>query len=1030
MRRWISFACLILFTAIATRPLWSSAQFFYSDDALLHLFRVFAFDQTLRQGVVYPRWVSDLAFGMGYPIFNYYPPLSAYLAETIHLFGATFADAIKIAFIGIVALAGYGAYVLAQEFFSDEKNNWLIGIVAASAYIFFPYTLTNIYVRGALAESLAAALLPWLFWSLRRTLTRQTISSIALTALFLALVLLAHSLTLLMSMPVIAAYVLLELARLPAAQRLRAFGFGFLSALLGAGLGAIYWLPFITELPLVKMGVTDEIRNLFRQPNYFFSASTLVQTSWIYQYNGQTLGLVASIIGILGIIAIFFFKSKARITLVFFGIVAILGTIAMLDVTQPLWLAIPFATMVQYPWRVSVLIGLSFTLIIGALPLVLSVWIKRFATIVQFVVAITIVGVMIWTTTANLSPQQISVPDEQTLGQLARFEEITGFVGTTTFGEYLPNTVKTTDLTDHSQPSISTTASAENIILYKYSANLLDFWIYDQQPISLTWRILYTPDWHAFIDKREVQVSNNNGLITVNIPSSTHNVRLVRNQTSAQQIGTWLSILSIIVLTCLLFVSRKQNIPTEASVIVFVCTLFVVGIPNVIGFLSPVSILQSGKVDIAPGLQTIGIRLDETRETFKCDSVVCIPELRGDLHLRVYWYVKQPLQDKPFTWQLVNEQEQIVSQRTQLANYGVGTMTSWIPSEIIEDSCTLPADGIQKPGKYTLRVAYGNTPSVVVDAIYILQVSKPPQAETTIAHPLNAQFDNNLRLIGYDAPQILQPNARLPLTLYWQADHDMLNDAIAVIRLFDVNDKPVVQPFYAGRQFIGLNPSSLWTPNKIVTDRQDLFVPRKLDPGLYRIAVSLWRYPDGEVLPITSEETLSIEDAALFGEIKVPMNMTNVNPQQSLNVAVGSQIRLIGFDAAIQDKSGKPIPQNDATRLQAQANQFLFLKLYWQTSADIRTDYKIFVHLVDANGKVVAQQDQAPDEWKYPTRIWDAGEIVTDPHSMALKNLEPGTYRVRVGMYDAASGERLPMVDAGHELPDRQIELGAFEIRP
>ena len=357
-------------------------------------------------------------------------------------------------------------------------------------------------------------------------------------------------------------------------------------------------------------------------------------------------------------------------------------------------------------------------------------------------------------------------------------------------------------------------------------------------------------------------------------------------------------------------------------------------------------------------------------------------------------------------------------------------MTSWIPSEIIEDSYTLPGDGIKKSGKYTIRVAYGDAPSVVVDTIYILQVTQSPQPETKIANPLNARFGDDLRLIGYDAPRVLQPNTRLPLTLYWQADRDQLSDSMAIVRLLDVNDKPVVQPYYAGKQFIALNPSSLWMPGKIITDRQDLFVPRALDPGLYRIAVSLWRYPDGEMLPITSEGTYSVEDAAVFGEIKIPMNVANAKPQQSLNVAVGSQIRLIGLDTTIQDKSGKPIVQNDATRLQAQANQSLSLKLYWHASADIRTDYKIFMHLVDANGNVVAQQDQAPDEWKYPTRIWDAGEIILDPHLMPLKNLQPGTYRVRIGMYDATSGERLPMLDAGRELPDRQIELGTFEIRP
>ena len=76
----------------------------YSDDGLLHLFRTFAIDRTIHAGVLYPRWLPDLGYGYGYPIFDFYPPLASYIVETIHLLGAGFALATNVTFIGIVAL--------------------------------------------------------------------------------------------------------------------------------------------------------------------------------------------------------------------------------------------------------------------------------------------------------------------------------------------------------------------------------------------------------------------------------------------------------------------------------------------------------------------------------------------------------------------------------------------------------------------------------------------------------------------------------------------------------------------------------------------------------------------------------------------------------------------------------------------------------------------------------------------------------------------------------------------------------------
>lgn len=116
MRRWITGSSLLVLIFVATRPL-LLLQSFYSDDGLLHLFRVFALDQTIRQGIVYPRWVEDLALGYSYPIFNYYPPLAEFVVQALHILGFGFPSAMQWTFIAIVAVAVFGAYLMGLELF-------------------------------------------------------------------------------------------------------------------------------------------------------------------------------------------------------------------------------------------------------------------------------------------------------------------------------------------------------------------------------------------------------------------------------------------------------------------------------------------------------------------------------------------------------------------------------------------------------------------------------------------------------------------------------------------------------------------------------------------------------------------------------------------------------------------------------------------------------------------------------------------------------------------------------------------------
>ncbi len=100
------------------------------------------------------------------------------------------------------------------------------------------------------------------------------------------------------------------------------------------------------------------------------------------------------------------------------------------------------------------------------------------------------------------------------------------------------------------------------------------------------------------------------------------------------------------------------------------------------------------------------------------------------------------------------------------------------------------------------------------------------------------------------------------------------------------------------------------------------------------------------------------------------------------------------------------------------------LTLYWQADQAVTMDYTVFVHLVDPQGHLLGQHDGPPGEGEYPTSWWLPGQAVVDRHAIQLSEPYGGSIVLRVGMYDPASGVRVPAFDgAGHRLVEDAIPL-------
>ena len=85
--------------------------------------------------------------------------------------------------------------------------------------------------------------------------------------------------------------------------------------------------------------------------------------------------------------------------------------------------------------------------------------------------------------------------------------------------------------------------------------------------------------------------------------------------------------------------------------------------------------------------------------------------------------------------------------------------------------------------------------------------------------------------------------------------------------------------------------------------------------------------------------------------------------------------------------------------------RFIF---YWLANDRLVTDYTTFLHLRSNSNETAAQKDQPPAGGRYPTSLWDTGEIIVDEVLLPVSDVSPGEYTPVVGLYDFSTGQRLP----------------------
>ncbi|MDW8069822.1 MAG: hypothetical protein RML46_13070, partial [Anaerolineae bacterium] len=413
----------------ALQPLFSGQLF--GADGLLHFHRLVQLDRAVRYGILYPRWLPDLGYGFGFPLFNYYAPLSYYLLLPLCWLGLPAQTALLIGFALALWALAVAVYLWGQDLFGERG-----GVVAAFAVVYGPYILHDVYRRGGLASLWALVWLTLTAWAARRAMARNDIGPLVGTTLGCAALMLTHNVTALMGIPLLVGYIFF----LTWLYGLRAVVRPLLALALGMGLSAFFWLPALLEQNFVHIHQLYLPRDFDYRYNFISLDQLLtpprpVDPALINLVVPVSLGWVPLGLALLGwgpVGAVLPREVRAHRWALS---LAVLGLALMtLPVSLPLWDRLPPLRFAQFPWRFLAPATLTLALLAGwgaAVLMKRAQWIGPLIPLGMVLFALT------WLYPLFHHSQKDPLPPDQ-----IRYEAESGQLGATAAGDYLPRWVQ------------------------------------------------------------------------------------------------------------------------------------------------------------------------------------------------------------------------------------------------------------------------------------------------------------------------------------------------------------------------------------------------------------------------------------------------------------------------------------------------------------------------------------------------------------------------------------------------------------
>ncbi len=282
-----------------------------------------------------------------------------------------------------------------------------------------------------------------------------------------------------------------------------------------------------------------------------------------------------------------------------------------------------------------------------------------------------------------------------------------------------------------------------------------------------------------------------------------------------------------------------------------------------------------------------------------------------------------------------------------------------------------------------VRDPYGELAAIQVNWDEPLTVQAAPQYNT------NINYNNQLTLVGWDAPLDIPSGEPVDVTLYFRRTANKQRDVFAFVQLWDWNNERIASSS-EGNLLRWLYPPDQWAEGDVVPYVLRFTTPDELPFGAYGIAVGLRNHLE-EPVPVLGADGSPVADAAIAGRIRsAPLDGVQALAVQPTAV-FGEEIALLA--AVTVDEA-----------------QLITVTLEWQALAQPKADYVAFVHIVEQNSDtIIVQSDVQIGSTRYPSGVWRLGEVVSSEHQLALPETWDSPLTMYVGLYSFPSLERLPL---------------------
>lgn len=557
MKKWVSLILILLLSLFAVKPLISEGYFPMHDDT--QIARVIVMGNALKDGQFPVRMVSDLGYGLGYPIYNFYGPLPYYFGGFLYNLGVDSVVATKIMFGVGAIIAPIALFFLLSSIFGNAA-----AIAGAMLFLFAPYHAVQMYVRGSVGEYWAIAFVPFVLYGYMRALYKKryirgiVIGGIALAATITSHTIVGFLMCALIGMGTGIFWISKLLQKKLSKQDIVA---PVSMTVLGLFLSAFFWLP-----AFVEMSYTSVLQMVYGASSTFFDHFVCLPQLWNapWGFAGSAPGcvdgmsfkfgklhvIIASIAIILWLMLQGSKQMKKKNMYMSVALASLsICIVLMLPVSASFWNMIPYTSFIQYPWRLLAF-GILAIAVIGSY--IVSVF---KVPIIRMLIAACIIAATIFVNVKLFIPQYQYTRDSSAF---EGFEELR-FTKSKISDEYLPPVIIRPRMAHEVVKNTVLGSDAFSVNRIEETSTSFVAEIESNTAQKVTIQKAWFPGWIVTVNGQTIDPQIEHGVLSLNIEAGVSIIEMRFRNTPVRTFGNWMSIVGVCIIGVLYFYGKKTN---------------------------------------------------------------------------------------------------------------------------------------------------------------------------------------------------------------------------------------------------------------------------------------------------------------------------------------------------------------------------------------------------------------------------------------------------------------------------------------